>query len=131
MGGIAKKSSDKTGYRKAARSFCDEIISNRGTAPAWRRGDEDLREDRPAGDVQSVAEESAERTAGELHGRAPKLFLLAHEQEVGAQLVLGEGGRGARVIVRRACARNVRIRPSWAAIISLSWTKSENFAREG
>ena len=42
---------------------------------------------------------SAEGTAGELHGRAAELLLLAEEEEVGAELVLGERGRVALVMV--------------------------------
>src|SRR6185436_13682387 len=51
------------------------------------------------GDVEAVAEEGAQGAAGQLHRRAAELFLLAQEQEVGAELILGERGRVARVVL--------------------------------
>ena len=64
-----------------------------------RRRDAHLLEDRPAGDVEAVTEETAQGAPGELHGRAAELLLLAQEQEVSAQLILGQRGRVALVML--------------------------------
>lgn len=73
----------------------------RGTSPINARslpqagplgGDADVGEDGPVGaEAVAVAGEAAERAACELQGEGAVAFLPAAEQEVGAELILGEG----------------------------------------
>jgi hypothetical protein len=58
-----------------------------------RLGDAHLTEHRPAGALMAIDEEGAQGELGRLHGRAGVVLVLAQEQEVGAQLIRGEGER--------------------------------------
>ena len=60
-----------------------------------RLGDAHLPEDGPAGDLEALDEEAQQRVFGHLHGAAGVVLVLAQEQEVLPELVLGEGGRVA------------------------------------
>jgi len=67
-----------------------------------RRGDAEFAKHRPAGDVQAVLEEGAQGALGHLHGGGAKLADQAQLQVIGADLVLGERGRIALIMVAAA-----------------------------
>ena len=62
------------------------------------RDEANLLEDGPALDPQAFAEEGTQGAPGHLHGGAAELLVLAQEEVVGADLILGESGRIALVV---------------------------------
>ena len=85
------------------------------------RGNADLLEHGPVGgDAQAVAEEAAQGAAGQLHGRAAEALLLAQEEEVSAELILGQrGGVGPVVFGQLADVADVFVPGGLAVIFEL------------
>ena len=55
-----------------------------------RFGDADFGEDRPVRDAMAIDEEGAQAELGRLHGGTGVVLFLAEEEELLAQLILGE-----------------------------------------
>jgi len=55
-------------------------------------------EQRPAGDLDAIQVEAQQRVFGHLHRAAGVMFVLAQEEEILPDLVLGERGRVARKV---------------------------------
>ena len=60
-----------------------------------RLGDAHFPEDGPAGDLEALDVEAEQRVFGHLHRAAGVVLVLAQEQEILPELILGEGGRVA------------------------------------
>ena len=72
-----------------------DLLARENERQRLRRRHAHLVKHRPVRALQTLAEESAQGTAGQLHGRAAELLLLAQKEKVGAQLILRERGRVA------------------------------------
>ena len=70
-----------------------DLLSGQDQRQGVRRGDAQILEHGPVqAEFEMFAKEGAQGAFGHFHGRAAELLILAQEEEVTAQIVLGGGG---------------------------------------
>ena len=78
---------------------CGDLFAGEHQRQGLGRGDAEFAKHRPAFDVQTVLKEGAQGALGHLHGGGPKLPDLTQFEVIGADLILGERGWVALVMI--------------------------------